>query len=107
MNDIENRHSRRFECSVPLRVGLLNQDWRDARALNFCSDGMCFKIGTPLHPGSGIVIRVVGWTREASFPAAHKCLRTMIIGEVKWCSGASGETAIDYTVGVKYFPNYY
>lgn len=79
----------------------------NARTLNIGTGGMCFKSSLCLQPGATVYIRLKKIHPHASGNAFCEGLRSVTLGEVKWCSELPGDGASHYGVGVKYFERVY
>lgn len=74
-----------------------------AEALNFGSDGMCFKSILFLQPGATVCIRLKSVRDDPVGACACEGLRSVTLAEVKWCREVPGDENSSYGVGVKYF----
>ena len=78
-----------------------------AQIMNLGTGGMCFKSSFSLQPGATVNIRLKKIHPNDSGTGFCEGLRSVTLGEVKWCCELPGEEASHYGVGVKYFePDY-
>jgi hypothetical protein len=79
----------------------------NARTLNLCTGGMCFKSSLFLKPGATVCIRLKKIHSNGSFSGFCEGLHFVTLAEVKWCHEAPDAGAFPYGVGVKYFEAVY
>lgn len=74
-----------------------------AQTQNLGCGGMCFYTGLLLKPGTTVCIRLKKIHADAA--RANRCegLRSITLGQVKWCSEVPGPEVAQYAVGIKYF----
>jgi hypothetical protein len=100
----EKRRSPRHYHEATVRISLFNRkgEW-DGQLLNHCQEGVCFRSRIPLPCRSAVVIRVTGGAWTNLRPEACSSLRSMTIGEVKWCAPRDEESGC-FVTGVKALP---
>lgn len=99
----EKRMYERYNCEALIKWSYFNQDrFFDAKILNFSKDGCYFETSSAVRPNTTIFIRLENlFTKNISL-SEHECLRTVSIGEVRWCKEFSKDGQSYYTVGVRH-----
>lgn len=106
----ERRRQPRLTQRLPLSLSVFNRDGsQEAWSVNFSQDGMCAETAQQLLPGTSVQLRMaatapmdeVPQRNEAVFPG----LRTMALGEVKWCRSLGGGLP-RFSIGIRYYPHY-
>jgi hypothetical protein len=98
----ENRKCKRSSCDVPILVMPLDsKDLMEAKALNYCLDGMYFKSKYQLRPGTCICIEKRNEQVDGRSSARDKIPKA-ILAEIKWCSSISDSQVADYGAGAHY-----
>jgi hypothetical protein len=63
-----------------------------------------------LGPRTSVQLRMVGSAqknkRNGSEEAFSQGLRTMVLGEVKWCRALGAGLSLGYRIGIRYYPYY-
>jgi len=103
MNTEKRSHDRQ-NLSANITFSYLNKESSYfAQILNVGSGGMCFNSRLLLKPGATVSVHLKKIHSEASVTDSCEGLRSVALGEVKWCSELPGAKALPYGVGVKYF----
>ena len=102
--NIEKRACERHRYAADIAFSYFNKEHSyNARTLNLCTGGMCFKSNLFLKPGATVYIRLKTTHPNGACSGYCEGLHLVILGEVKWCQEANGADAYPYGVGVKYF----
>jgi hypothetical protein len=102
--NMEKRACQRHRFAADIAFSYFNKEYSyNARTLNLCSDGMCFKSNVYLQPGATIFVRLINTYPNDSCCGYCEGLHIVTMAEVKWCHVANGTDAFPYAVGVKYF----
>ena len=100
----ERRTYERHKLSADVTFSHFNKDPSYfAQTLNFGSGGMCINSSLLLKPGATVCIHLKKIHPKASGTGFCEGVRSVTLGEVKWCSELSGPTDFPYSIGVKYF----
>ena len=104
----EKRVYERQSYSADIAVSYFNKEYSyNARTLNLCTGGMCFKSNLLLKPGATVYIRLKKTHSNDSCSGFCEGLHFVTLAEVKWCHEAPSAEAFPYGVGVKYFETVY
>lgn len=102
------RASERRSYSAPIVFSYFNKEPSfDARTLNHCTGGMCFKSRTSLRPGATVYIRVKNFHPNGSCHGDCEGLRSATLADVKWCKEIPDANVPSYGIGVKYYEPVY
>lgn len=102
--DEEKRACERHGYAADIAFSYFNEKIvYNAEILNLGLGGMCFKSNLSLKPGATVYIRLKKTHPNGTRSCSCEGLRSITIGEVKWCSELPGAPALPYGVGVKYF----
>ena len=99
----EKRVCKRYNCEALIKWSYFNRDRLfDAKIVNFSVDGFSFETTSEIIPNATIFTRLeILFTKNMSLPV-QRCLRTVSIGEVKWCQELSKDGQNFYVVGVRH-----
>ncbi len=107
MNDFaEKRACRRCRYEVQVTCAFFNSDcFYRGKTINHSKDGIYFESNFPVKPGAGIYVRVENYSHEGLRAGTCRCggIRTIGIGEVKWCKELTGAADSYYGIGLKYY----
>jgi hypothetical protein len=99
----EKRAYQRYNCEAFIKWSYFNKDQLfDAKIVNFSKDGFSFKTSFEIRPHATIFTRLENLFTKNTSLSEHECLRTISIGEVRWCQELSKEGQIYYVVGVRH-----
>jgi hypothetical protein len=102
-NQTEKKIRERQNCCVPIVVSIFNKkNSFYAQAINSSMDGICFKSNTFLRPGTTVYLRVKQFLPHTAGESAFEGLRSVTLGEIKWCKELVDADTCTYEVGVKY-----
>lgn len=106
--DAQKRTCERHRYAADIAFSYFNKENSyNARTLNLCTGGMCFKSNVFLQPGATIFVRLIKTYPNDSCSGYCEGLHLVTLAEVKWCHEAPGVEAFPYGVGVKYFEAVY
>ncbi len=98
----EKRANERHCYAADIAVSYFNKEHSyNARTLNLCTGGMCFKSDLCLKPGATVYIRLKKTYPNDSCSGFCEGLHYFTLAEVKWCHEAPDAEAFPYGVGVK------
>ena len=104
ISNAEKRAFDRHGYAADIAFSYFNKEHSyNARTLNLCTGGMCFKSNLFLKPGATVYIRLKTTHPNGSCSGYCEGLHLVTLAEVKWCQEANGTDAFPYGVGVKYF----
>jgi len=104
----EKRVYERQSYSADIAVSYFNKEYSyNARTLNLCTGGMCFKSNLLLKPGATVYIRLKKTHPNSPCNGFCEGLHIVTLAEVKWCQEVPNGEAFPYGVGVKYFETVY
>ncbi len=99
----EKRNYRRFHCKEPIWLTSFNKnDWVMAQTTNCCSEGICFRSDTYFKSQTILLLRINSEGRDFSCASNLEGLRTITLGEVKWCKEIPYKTSYGYEAGIRY-----
>ncbi|MFO7707423.1 MAG: hypothetical protein R6V84_04555 [Desulfobacterales bacterium] len=107
----ERRRLPRHTQRLPLALSVFNRaGFQGAWLINFSQDGICAESAQQLLPGTSVQLRIDATVpmddaleREKTvFPG----LRTMALGEVKWCRSLGVGCSPRFSIGIRYYPYY-
>ena len=104
----EKRNYKRFSCKGPIWLtSFNNKDRIIAETSNCCSEGMCFKSDSYFKSQTTLLVRLncEGW--DFSFAGKLEGLRTVTLGEVRWCKEISYKTSYSCEAGIRYLAPVY
>ena len=102
--NVEKRACERHRYAADIAFSYFNKEHSyNARTLNLCTGGMCFKSNLFLKPGATVYIRLKTAHPNGSCSGYCEGLHLVTLAEVKWCQEVNGADAYPYGVGVKYF----
>jgi hypothetical protein len=99
----EKRNYQRWHYKGSIWLTHFNKtDLMGAQTSNHCLGGMCFKSYTFFKLQTILLLRInsEGW--DFSSVGDLKELRTVTLGEVKWCKDIPYKTSYGYETGIKY-----
>ena len=104
----EKRACERHRYAADIAVSYFNKKHSyNARTLNLCTGGMCFKSNLFLQPGATLYVRLKETHPNGSCSGFCEGLHIVSLAEVKWCQEVPNGEAFPYGVGVKYFEAVY
>ena len=107
-HNAEKRAGERHGYPADIAFSYFNKEHSyNARTLNLCTGGMCFKSNLFLKPGATVYIRLKTTHPNGSCSGYCEGLHLVTLAEVKWCHEAPNGEAFPYGVGVKYFERAY
>jgi hypothetical protein len=99
----EKRAYQRYDCEALIKWSYLNKDRLfDAKIVNFSKAGFSFETSSEIRPHSTIFTRLESLFTKNMNLSEQECLRTVSIGEVRWCQELSKEGLRYYVVGVRH-----
>jgi hypothetical protein len=102
--DEEKRACERHGYAADIAFSYFNREHTyDAETINLCTGGMCFKSNLQLQNGATVYIRLKKNDPNGNCLGPSEGLRSITLGEVKWCSELNGATTMPYGVGIKYY----
>ena len=99
----EKRAYQRYNCEALIKWSYFNKDRLfDAKIINISKDGFSFETSSEINPHSTIFTRLENLFSKNMSLSELECLRTISIGEVRWCQELSKDGLRYYVVGVKH-----
>lgn len=99
----EKRGYERYNCEAPIKWSYFNQNrFFDAKILNFSRNGLYFETSYEIGPKATIFIRLQTLVTKNASITEKEYLRTVSIGEVRWCHEISKDDINYYAVGVRH-----
>jgi hypothetical protein len=99
----EKRMYERYNCETLIKWSYFNQDkFFDAKIFNFSKNGCYFETSSAIRPNATIFIRLENLFTKNMSLSEYECLRTISIGEVRWCKELSKDGLSYYSVGVRH-----
>jgi hypothetical protein len=99
----EKRAYQRYNCEALIKWSYFNDERLfDAKIVNFSKDGFSFETSSEINPHSTIFTRLETLFSKNMSLSELECLRTVSIGEVRWCQELSKDGLRYYVVGVRH-----
>jgi hypothetical protein len=99
----EKRAYQRYNCEALIKWSYFNKDRLfDAKIVNFSQDGFSFETSFEIRPHATIFTRLENLFTKNMSLSEYECLRTISIGEVRWCKELSKDGLSYYSVGVRH-----
>lgn len=103
----ERRRQERYACGSAGKWAYFNRaEFHSARMFNFSHAGACFESPEALMPGATVVVRLEDYrpecTAQCRGPSDCPWPRSIAVGEVNWCRGASGDRRPAFRAGVRF-----
>lgn len=100
---LEKRMDERYECEALIKWSYFNQDrCFDAKILNFSRNGFYFETSHAIKSKTYIFTRLETLFTKNMKLIEQECLRTVSLGEVKWCHELSKDDLGYYGVGIRH-----
>ncbi len=101
---IEKRSmEERYNCEAKIKWSYFNKSsFYDAKIFNFSRNGIYLETPHEIKPGRTIFIRVETLLSKNMKLDDHECLRTITLGDVKWCNELSADGVSYFGVGVRH-----
>ncbi len=101
--DKEKRIYERYNCEAIIKWSYFNNDkFFDAKVYNISRNGIYFETPHAIRQGTTIFIRTETLFSKNMRLNELECLRTVSLGEVKWCHELSKDDLSYYGVGVRH-----
>ncbi len=101
--DREKRMYERYNCEAIIKWSYFNDDkFFEAKIFNFSRNGIYFETPHEVKPRTTIFIRLETLLSKSMSLDDHECLRTVSLGEVKWCNELSADSVSYFGVGVRH-----
>jgi hypothetical protein len=102
----EKRRADRIEIEFPAVCTRFNSDTGHPVTVKNCSEGgMYFEGEKPFGAGLYIMLRKDGSLKGAT-PPGCPCVKSLIVGQVRWSREIPTSTGFSYGVGVRYVHSY-
>ena len=99
----EKRAYQRYNCEGLIKWSYFNRDRHfDAKIVNFSKDGFSFETSYEISPHATIFTQLENLFTKNMSLSEQECLRTVSIGEVRWCQELSKDGLRYYLVGVRH-----
>jgi hypothetical protein len=103
-NHTEKRYYERCSCEAIAKWSRFNETMLfDARILNFSRSGIYLEAEQPVKPETIIIVRLEILLSGTWGSSDHGSLRTISIGQVKWCKDLVRNGVDYYGTGVRYY----
>jgi hypothetical protein len=101
--DKEKRMHERYHCEAMIKWSYFNRDrFYTARVFNVSRNGICFETPHAIRQGTTIYIRTETLISKNMRLNEMECLRTVSLGEVKWCREKVEDGVSCYQAGVRH-----
>jgi hypothetical protein len=101
--DKEKRMYERYNCEAIIKWSYFNKDKIfDAKIFNFSRNGIYFETPHEIKPGATVLIWLETLLSKNMRLNDHECLRTVTLGDVKWCNELSADGVSYFGVGVRH-----
>lgn len=99
----ERRMEERYNCEAKIKWSYFNKSsFYDAKILNFSRNGIYFETPHEIKPEATILIRLETLLSKNMGLNDHECLRTVTLGDVKWCNEFFADDVSYFGVGVRH-----
>ena len=104
-NHTETRYDERCGCEAIVKWSYFSEYMQhfDAKILNFSRSGIYLMADQAIKPGTTIFVRLEILLSGTWGSSDHGWLRTIRIGEVKWCRELAINGSDYYGIGVRYY----
>jgi hypothetical protein len=103
-NQTEKRYDERCSCEAIVKWSHFNESMQfDAKILNFSRSGIYLEADQALKPGTTVFIRLEILLSGTWGSSDQGWLRTVMLGQVKWCKELVRNDAECYGIGVRYY----
>jgi hypothetical protein len=101
--DREKRMHERYDCEALIKWSYFNKDrFYQARVLNCSRNGVYFETPHAIKEGTTIYILTEALLSKNMRLNELECLRTVSLGEVKWCNERFENGVSCYQVGIRH-----
>jgi hypothetical protein len=99
----EKRAYQRYNCEALIKWSYFNKDRLfDAKIVNFSKGGFSFETSFEIRQHATIFTRLENLFTKNMSLSEHECLRTISIGEVRWCQELFKDGLSYYVAGVRH-----
>ena len=99
----EKRAYQRYNCEALIKWSYFNKDRLfDGKIVNFSKDGFSFETSFEIRPHATVFTRLETLFTKNMSLSENECLRTVSIGEVRWCQELFKDGLSYYAVGVRH-----
>ena len=99
----KRRMEERYNCEAKIKWSYFNNSsFYDAKILNFSRNGIYFETPHEIKPGRTVLIRVETFPSKNIRLKDHEFLRTVTLGDVKWCNELFADDVSHFGVGVRH-----
>ena len=103
-NHTQTRCDERYGCEAIVKMSHFNETMQfDAKILNFSRSGIYLEADQAIRPGTTVLVRLEILISGTWGSPDHGWLRTISMGEVKWCKELIRNDAEFYGIGVRYY----
>jgi hypothetical protein len=103
-NHTETRTDERCDCEAIVKWSRFNETMQfDARIVNFSRSGIYLETYQAIKLGTTILVKLEILLSGAWGSSDHGWLRTISMGEVKWCKELIRNDAELYGIGIRYY----
>ena len=100
----EKRYDQRYGCEAIVKWSYFNENKQfDAKIINFSRTGIFIEADQAIKPGATIFVRLEILLSETWGSSDHGWLRTISLGEVKWCKELTKDSVDYYGIGISYY----
>ena len=100
----ETRCDERCGCEAIVKWSYFNENIQfDAKIINFSRSGLYMESDQAIKPGATIVVRLEILLSRTWGSSDFGWLRSISLGEVKWCSELNITGGVFYGIGVQYY----
>ena len=100
----EKRSAYRHHQEIPITVAHFNTSrYHPATVLNYSEGGIYFESDFAFQPRTSIYIRIEKQIKDLPESEVQNGIRSVALGEVKWCKEISKGESGRYGMGVKYY----
>jgi len=101
--DKEKRMHERYNCEAITKWSYFNKEtFFEAKIYNFSRNGIYFETAHEVKPGTIVFVRLEALLSKNMRLDDHECLRTVTLGEVKWCNELPADGVSYFGVGVRH-----
>ncbi|HSQ84467.1 MAG TPA: hypothetical protein VLM43_07040 [Desulfobacterales bacterium] len=99
----EKRAYQRYNCEALIKWSYFNNERLfDAKIVNISKDGFSFETSSEISPNATIFTQLENLFTKNMSLSEQECLRTVSIGEVRWCQELFKDGLRYYVVGVRH-----
>jgi hypothetical protein len=99
--------TRWYHKGLVLLTGFNTTDWAEGQMLNCSLEGMCVRLNKYIKPHNSLLLRVKSENWDFTGLNNFDGLRTINLGDVKWCNELLNKNSYRFEIGIRYLAPFY